>query len=94
MNELTDLPPWTEWDDHTRMSIIAMYRHWFLFNDNGKPKVIKRRKLVDRKAVPVIESCDEEVCDLHGEGKEMTSDARAHLRIAWGEYTGWREVNK
>lgn len=81
------LPPWVEWSDHTKMQIIASYMWWHLFNDNGKPSVIRRRKITDRKTQPVRELCEEEVCTLDGECDSMTTLARDTLRLAWAEYS-------
>ncbi len=84
---MDSLPQWTEWSDHTKMQIIASYLWWHLFTVDGKPHVVRRRKITDRKCSPVRELCEEEVCTLDGEGDSMTPAARDTLRLAWAEYT-------
>ncbi len=85
------LPDWVDWDDHKRTRIIAFYRHWFLFDDKGKPLVIKRRKVKVTEDGKVRHLCDEEVCDLFGTSESMTKDARDTLMLNWGEFSGWRK---
>lgn len=94
MSNTADLPPWTDWDDRTRMQIIAFHRHWFLFDVNGEPQVIRRRKVTDKTVEPVRAYCEQENCDLLGDGPSMTEEARQQLRLAWAEYHGWQKANR
>jgi hypothetical protein len=90
----TELPIWRDFTDHERMSMIAYYRHWFLFPNNGQPKVVKRRKVFDKSGDGVRELMDEEVCDLYGTGEDMSKEARAQLQVDWSEYTGWKKAQR
>lgn len=94
-----DLPLWTEWDEHTKMRVLCSYRHWFLFERNGAPHVISRRRVkheeIDPEKGPVITyRCDEEECQLDGDDKGMTEEARSQLRLAWAEHDGWQRANR
>lgn len=91
---MRDLLPWTDWDDYTRMQIIATWRHWHLFNDKGAPRVVKRRKVIDRTKAPPVELCEEERCELDSEDASLTADARDFLRQAWAEWLGWNKANR
>lgn len=42
--ESEPLPDWEEWPITTRMSILATYRWWHLFDEGGHPKVVRRFK--------------------------------------------------
>jgi hypothetical protein len=75
---MVKLPSWTDWDEQKRMSVVAFYRYWFLFDQNGQPHVVRRRKVFNSSSDPshVDPLLDEEICDLYGEGEDMTPDAR------------------
>lgn len=88
------LPDWTDWPDHVQMRIIATWRWWHLFDNKGEPHVIRRFKKKVEEDGKIRHLCEEETCNLKADDKSMTKDARDFLECAWGEYTGWKKVQR
>jgi hypothetical protein len=86
---------WEPFDDRTAMQIIAQWlNRWFLFDDKGQPKVIKRYRVKHVEVGNVRYEVIEEICTLMSDDDSMTRDARDFLRLSWGEHTSWKEVNR
>ncbi len=88
-------PPFHPFDDRVAMTIIAQWLNkWFLFDDGGRPRVIKKyRKKVTDENGDISYQVIEEICQLQNDDASMTADARAFLWQSWGEHKSWKDIN-
>jgi hypothetical protein len=89
---MRDLPPWVDWTDRERMAMVAIHRWWALFDEGGKPVVVKRRRVTDKTGPEVRELLDLEQYDLDGDA--LPPEAAAFLRQQWAEHRAWADANR
>lgn len=78
--------------EYLKMRSILSFRFWHLFNDNGKPSVLYRRKHQKKhKDGSVTNELDVEWGDL--DSSFFTGDTRQQFIDAWKEYLDWSKAN-
>lgn len=78
--------------DHLKMRSILSWRFWHLFNLDGKPQVLFRRRRTVKDAKGITTTLlDVEWGDL--DSKFFGGDAQQKFRDAWAEYATWTKDN-